>query len=175
MEKALQQSQSGGEVRDDQYRLVQKEVVKLALLHSPELVEMIRAELKREDSVFNDPTQPGGPSQENPDQKAGDPLSRVVGNPAERASIEGYDAEVDAIMNEFRVARRRAWQTVAKSALWREKGPLLLFRTGECLWSLFCLRLAGWLYRAHIVAVIDSTKHAQVLSQAFSFLPAPSA
>jgi hypothetical protein len=176
METPPLKAQTGREVHDDKYRQLQREVVKLTLLHSPELVNMIRAELQQENSAFNDPTKPGGSDTATPDpaQGKGNQLSRVVGDPTERAALDDYISEVDAIIHDFRIARRAAWLTTAKAGRLRQQGPVLAYKTLTCYRSLFCLKTAGWLYRMRIQAVINVDRHAEVLNQAFAVQPAPS-
>lgn len=136
-----------------------REVISATLLNHGHLIEEIRqdmiskgvapkaqAEVKREQGIVN-----------------------IVGDPRQRLPVSEYFAVVDALTLRFNVRSKLVRERFGASGTWAPFPDFLLaYLKGRR--SLALLRLAGWLYTLHLVAVIDVARHHDIVEAAFNQL-----
>lgn len=97
-------------------------------------------------------------------------LWQLVGDPRGHTT-KTYSERVDAISERFHFERKLALRKIRESGLYDNYFPVLR-ESARGLYSLFCLRLAGVLYAAHIVAIVDVRHHQANVIAATQRLPA---
>lgn len=98
-------------------------------------------------------------------------LWQLVGDPKTHNALKDYGERVARISEKFHEARRAAITRVRQSGLYGNYVPLFL-EVLRGMYSLLCLRVAGVLYAAHIVAVVDVRHHQSVIAESIQRLPA---